>query len=119
MPFSIGKAVHDAATIIESSYANARIGLILEVDDDTVCLGFPNEYAQVVLNLLANAKDAIQERHVPDGRVVVRIERDNRDARLTVTDNGGGIPAEALPKVFDPYFTTHDQGTGIGLYMRA
>ena len=117
LPFSIGKAVRDAAMIIESSYANARIGLILEVDDDTVCLGFPNEYAQVVLNLLANAKEAIQEGHVPDGRVVVRIERDDRDARLTITDNGGGIPAEALPKVFDPYFTTRDQGTGIGLYM--
>lgn len=116
-PFSLATAVRDAIMIVDSSYAHAGIDLVLEVDADAVCSGFPNEYSQVVLNLLANAKDAIIEHRVAHGRVVIRIEQADRQALLTVTDNGGGIPPDVLHKVFDPYFTTRDKGTGIGLYM--
>jgi C4-dicarboxylate-specific signal transduction histidine kinase len=50
---------------------------------------------------------------------MIRVFHDNRLAVTTVADNAGGIDADVLPKVFDPYFTTKEpgKGTGIGLYM--
>lgn len=116
-PFAISGAARDAMAIIDSSYASARIELVLEVEHDAQVQGFHNEYAQVVLNLLSNAKDAILSRGIQGGRVVLRVDQLGDEARLEVTDNGGGIPEDVLPKVFDPYFTTREKGTGIGLYM--
>jgi PAS domain S-box-containing protein len=115
--FSLARAVRDAMMIVDLSYAHAKIALELEPGEDVVCFGFPNEYAQVVLNLLGNAKNAIVERKIPAGRVTIRIGRAGRNGRLILCDNGGGIPADALPRIFEPYFTTREQGTGIGLNM--
>ncbi len=52
-----------------------------------------------------------------NGEIRVNLVESNGNAVLTVEDNAGGIPDTILPKLFDPYFTTKDQGSGIGLYM--
>jgi len=74
-----------------------------------------NELMQVVLNILNNAKENFNDKKI-DQRVI-EIEIQNRS--LSICDNGGGIPTEVLPKIFDPYFSTkHEKnGTGLGLYM--
>jgi signal transduction histidine kinase len=69
-----------------------------------------------VLNVLNNAKEAIVTRGI-SGKVLIHDERGADTVTITIHDNGGGIPEEILPKVFDPYFTTKNKGTGIGLYM--
>jgi signal transduction histidine kinase len=71
----------------------------------------------VLLNLLGNAKEAIIARHPPGGVVTLRLSHDATHATLVVTDNGGGIPAAAMEHIFEPYFSTKELGTGIGLYM--
>jgi signal transduction histidine kinase len=97
----------------------------VECESDTTVLSYENEFKQVVLNLMTNAKDAIIERRekglmeeeglikiefcgTPEGKVIVRV-----------SDNGGGIPPEIIDRIFEPYYTTKEQGkgTGIGLYM--
>lgn len=87
------------------------------MERDASVMGFPNEYAQVVANILGNAKDTIQERKVQNGRVEIVIGQDDVYADVDIRDNGGGIAEDVLEKVFDPYFTTREKGTGIGLYM--
>jgi hypothetical protein len=91
-----------------------------------VAMGFPNEFKQVILNLLGNAKDAILARRKKEttekyepGKIVIAISSDTGRTVVTVRDNGGGIPEDIIGRVFDPYFTTksRDTGTGIGLYM--
>jgi signal transduction histidine kinase len=89
--------------------------------------GMPNQLTQVVVNLLANARDAIVERSDTPlgrlrsvrGRIRVSLAADiaAREFRLVVADNGGGIPAEILGRIFDPFFTTKEvnKGTGLGL----
>ncbi len=116
-PFLISSAVKAALSIVESAFANHHIGIVFTVHDEAVSDGFANEYTQVLLNLLSNAKEAIEGRGRTPGRVDISLQADETVARLTVRDNGGGIPADILPKIFDPYFTTRDHGTGIGLYM--
>ncbi len=115
--FSIKAVVADTLSILELSYKNHNITVTTDIEQDVSLLGYPNEYGQVVLNLLTNAKDALINQDMPDRSIRIRIALEGENACLCVTDNAGGIPADILPKIFDPYFTTKEKGTGIGLYM--
>jgi signal transduction histidine kinase len=66
---------------------------------------------RAVRNLIENALRA----SAGGGRVVVRVEQTDGFARIVVRDTGPGVPPELLPRIFDPYFSTHDAGTGLGL----
>ncbi|HKI06729.1 MAG TPA: ATP-binding protein [Thermoanaerobaculia bacterium] len=66
---------------------------------------------RAVRNLIENALRA----SAGGGRVVVRIEQTNGLAKIAVQDSGPGVPPDHLPRIFDPYFSTHDTGTGLGL----
>lgn len=79
--------------------------------------GYPNEFKQVLLNLISNSRDALTGRS--ERRIDISIKRNGDKIRLDVEDTGGGISAEILDRIFDPYFTTKGStgGTGIGLYM--
>jgi len=116
-PFSLLNAVHNALELVEASFKNHEIAIELKASGDAEVQGFANEYAQVLLNLLGNARDAIIEHHVKPGRVGIEVRRDGENGYVVVRDNGGGIAEEVLGKIFDPYFTTREKGTGIGLYM--
>lgn len=66
---------------------------------------------------MTNAKEAILVRNINNGKITLTLQKKEKIAQLTVTDNGGGISEEVLPRLFDPYFSTKETGTGIGLYM--
>ncbi|HEY0781068.1 MAG TPA: ATP-binding protein, partial [Thermoanaerobaculia bacterium] len=67
--------------------------------------------SRAVRNLLENALRA----SLGGGRVVVRLEQNGTRATIAVRDSGPGVPPDLLPRIFDPYFSTHDTGTGLGL----
>lgn len=119
--FSIKETVLSAATLLKSRFGGGIIQLNLPQNDETVA-GFRNDLRQVIINLLGNACDAIESQMrghgLKRGEIHVEIVRIDRRIELRICDNGGGIPAEALGKIFEPYFSTKgDKGTGIGLYM--
>jgi len=66
---------------------------------------------QVILNLVLNALQILPN----DGSVVVRTAIETEELIVEVADNGPGIPAEIRPRVFDPFFTTREEGMGLGL----
>lgn len=70
-----------------------------------------DELGQIFSNLFANALFEMKE----GGTLSVRLESDEKEALITVSDTGGGIPEEHLNNIFDPFFTTKDRGTGFGL----
>jgi PAS domain S-box-containing protein len=85
--------------------------------------GYLNEFKQVLLNIFNNAKDAIEERQIrgeiSKGFIEIHIYPEKERIKILITDNGGGIPVEIRERIFEPYFTTKEEGkgTGIGLYM--
>ena len=117
--FPAAEILEQTLTILQGAFVAAKVEVEVEADPETEIFGIPNEYSQVILNILMNAKDALLERGVANPKIEVRLFRENGRAVLTVQDNAGGIPPEIMEKVFDPYFTTKgpDQGTGIGLFM--
>lgn len=117
--FAISETVHKALEFVSSSLSNNCIQVELEDDTTVTTVGYQNEYAQVLLNILSNARETSLERRVPAPLISIRITSENEHSVLYVTDNCGGIAPDIMPKIFDPYFTTRapDKGTGIGLYM--
>lgn len=115
--FLPAQAIREAQLLVADSLMHYRIDLSLELDEAVRLLGFPNEFAQVILNLLVNAKDAILAQTKNQGLIRIKLYREGEELVVTVIDNGGGVPAEYLERVFEPYFSTKQQGSGIGLHM--
>ncbi len=78
----------------------------------------PHQLQQVFLNIINNARQAI-ESYRSDGLIQVTTEKSGNNIRITLKDNGPGIPEHNLSRVFDPFFTTKEvgQGTGLGLSL--
>lgn len=117
--FSIKDSIDLAVGFITPALRTHSIAVELDVDPALAAVGYPKEYAQVLLNLLGNARNALAERKIEKPRIELRAFSEGAQAVVTVTDNAGGIPAPNLARIFEPYFTTRQTlgGTGIGLYM--
>jgi len=117
--FLAGEVLAKTVSILDAAFEELKLKIDVSTDREAVVYGCPNEYSQVILNILVNAKDAILERKVANPKIAARLFREEGRTVLTITDNAGGIPAEIMDRIFDPYFTTKepDQGTGIGLFM--
>ena len=81
--------------------------------DLPLVLGGLVEIEQVLVNLLLNARDALETQ--PQRRVEIRARQHGQNVVLTITDTGTGIPPELLSRIFDPFFTTKPSGKGTGL----
>jgi C4-dicarboxylate-specific signal transduction histidine kinase len=106
-------------SLIEDSFKNEHIRIKFIEKSEPVVVGYRNEYAQVILNILNNARDVFKERNIKDPKVSITIFSEGGRAVVTIADNAGGIPEEIMGKIFDPYFTTKgpQAGTGVGLFM--
>ncbi|MDP3021900.1 MAG: response regulator [Sulfuricurvum sp.] len=124
-PFDMAVAVHKTIDIIGKTLENHNIDLVLDgVEEGGFMIdGYRNELQQVILNLLNNAKDALCSN---DGEGVgaekwihISIEEKKKMCVLSIEDNGGGIPESIIERIFEPYYTTKQEGkgTGVGLYM--
>jgi PAS domain S-box-containing protein len=116
--FRVNQVIASALQLTKASFDSNQIRTELRLVDDPVIYGFPNEYSQVVLNILTNAKDALVESRVENPLVVLSTFVEEGRSVVTISDNAGGIPEDLIVKVFDPHFSTKGpQGTGIGLFM--
>ncbi|MCI4624891.1 MAG: PAS domain-containing sensor histidine kinase [Candidatus Magnetoovum sp. WYHC-5] len=126
--FSIKQAISELVDMFSEMYKKNNIKILLEdFSNPQITLssiGYPNEFKQVLLNIINNSKDAIINRRVIDGHffegyihILCSEEWDN--ICILIKDNGGGIKDDIMDKIFTPYFSTKkpDAGTGLGLYM--
>lgn len=97
--------------------ANAEISFEYDLPDDPVmalCDG--RLVGQAVVNLVKNAVEAITESTEPkEGKIIVRVAKDEAEARIEVIDNGKGLPKKDRARLTEPYMTTRVKGTGLGL----
>jgi len=114
IPFNLGSAINDTASIITPQLNLESIVLHIMGDGDEI-IGYKSEFQQVILNIISNAKDAILEKGIQHGEIVIVIE----GRKISIEDNGGGVDEANVGRIFEPYFTTKEQGkgTGMGLYI--
>jgi PAS domain S-box-containing protein len=117
--FSIKEAIDKALLFIKPALRLEAIEVDFYSDPLLAAYGYPKEYAQVLLNILSNAREAFKERGVVKPKISIQAIAEDGNAVVTVTDNAGGIPDANIGRIFDLYFTTREPsgGTGIGLYM--
>jgi C4-dicarboxylate-specific signal transduction histidine kinase len=117
--FLVKDSIDKALTFVMPVFRRFGIEVDIDADAQLLAFGYPKEYAQVLLNILANAKDAFIEKKVENPRINIKAYADGDNTVVTIKDNAGGVPDLSIESVFDLYFTTKESsgGTGIGLYM--
>ncbi|HEY5925994.1 MAG TPA: ATP-binding protein [Kofleriaceae bacterium] len=110
--FDLGSLVAETVQVARGDQNFSDIEIIAAVDDPLPIHADPAKLRQVVWNLVRNAADAAGG---GGKRVEVEARRDGAGARITVADNGPGIPEALLGRIFDPFVTTKQKGTGLGL----
>lgn len=119
-PTDLTRLIGDSLLLLEREMNKYRIQVDYELAEVPEVMAVGNEIQQVLMNLLTNARQAM----TAGGEIRIRLSHDpaSNTVDLLIRDNGSGIPAEKLPRIFDPYFSTKDGpdesgkgGTGLGL----
>ena len=115
--FCAKKSLDEVIEIIGRQIFYAHINLSVTCKEDFVPVyGYENEFKQVLLNIINNAKNKITN-NSQGKNIIISVKSREYDTQIKISDDGGSIPKDILPFVFDPYFTTSKEGTGLGLYM--
>jgi len=116
--FPIGEWLEHIRLLLRDQLENRKIQLELKIDPKVRDLtGDKKLLTQVIINILNNAMEALEE--IPENRKVrlsVGISKQNR-IQIRIANNGPSIPEESIEKIFIPFFTTKEQGSGIGLSL--
>ncbi|QKF72624.1 7TMR-DISM-7TM domain-containing two-component system sensor histidine kinase [Aliarcobacter faecis] len=115
--FYISIAIQKAIDIMKPIFKDKKIDFKFEIKNDKELNSYENEYSQVILNLLTNAKDVLIAKNIENPEIKIVLDIKDETSIVLVMDNGGGIEKKNIDLIFDPYFTTKQKGSGIGLYM--
>jgi len=117
--FRACETIADIYTLIEPQFRKHNIKVVIHPHEHFIIFGVKNEFKQVCLNILNNAKDALIERSQEEKRIDVYYDKDNEYRKIIVEDNAGGIDSSLLPdKLFSIFQSTKgEKGTGLGLYI--
>ena len=116
--FEIQESIDNVLKIIGSVLEHNNVQLEINNQDLLEIYGNKNEFSQVLMNLIINARDAFESNNISYPVIKVDVTSFKGKVRIDIEDNAGGIPNDIIDNIFDPYFTTKDEkGTGIGLYL--
>ncbi len=112
--------IKEAILILAEEFKDAKIEY--EIDDRCTSIEFKtlkDELLQAIINIITNSRDALVQNSIKEPKIKIVCINDKKVISIAISDNGGGIDDEILPKIFTPYFSTKSEknGTGLGLYM--
>jgi two-component system sensor histidine kinase HydH len=110
----LGSIVAHVCTLLRPEAAAREIEIVPRIPESLPAItADPVRLAQALLNLVINAMQAVSRK----GQIEVAVRANAGAVQVTVHDNGPGIPQEKLAAIFDPYFTTKPEGSGLGLWI--
>ncbi len=116
--FDVKEKIEETINMLNAQLDNYEINIIINNKSFSV-IGYVSEFQQVILNIINNAKDELIKKEITNKTIFIDIQNEDGLGIIKIQDNAGGIPNDILDRVFEPYFTTKEQGkgTGLGLYM--
>jgi C4-dicarboxylate-specific signal transduction histidine kinase len=115
-PASVAHAIEESARLLRHSLLQSGVELRLEIEPELpLTRANPIQLEQVFVNLISNARDALEGSSAPDPRIRIVARNIGETIEVRVEDNGSGMSEEVRRKIFDPFFTTKPVGKGTGL----
>ncbi|SFV59851.1 PUTATIVE TWO-COMPONENT SENSOR [hydrothermal vent metagenome] len=117
--FSVNESIQNVLRLVDGVISSENISIGYKSEHSYFTYGYANEFEQILLNLINNAKDALVEHEIEEKSIGILVTGDETAIVVCIEDNAGGVPEEIMDKIFDPYFSTKNEknGTGLGLYM--
>lgn len=116
--FQLLEQINSTINIISGGLKTHNIKLDIIIQKNPELIGYKNDYSQVLINIINNAKDVLVQRKIGNPYIKISIFEENGNIITTVEDNAGGIKVNPIEKIFDPFFTYEKiGGSGIGLFM--
>jgi len=115
--FNVYDELKKTIDFIKDSMDNNNIKITYLYDKEAFLKGNSNEFSQVILNIILNAKDMLIEKNIQDPLILINLQRYEYGFKIIINDNGGGIKIKPIEKIFDSYVTDKQNGTGIGLFI--
>jgi signal transduction histidine kinase len=117
-PLGLAQAVQNVLYLLEPELNRSLVAPhIIEHEPNATVQAEPVAVEQIIYNLLTNALHALQQVPAGERELAVEISRDANAGVITVSDSGPGIPADVLPRLFEPFFSTRGEGLGLGLSL--
>ena len=111
--------VEDAVRMNAGSMERHNIKMLREYSETPPVMVEKHKVLQILINLISNAKHACKDSGKPDKQIILRVMNGNERIKISVIDNGVGIPAENMTRIFNYGFTTRKDGHGFGLHNGA
>ncbi|WP_333805403.1 c-type heme family protein [Sulfurospirillum sp.] len=115
--FSAQEVIFQAKKLLSASLEKYAIDVSIDIQNNFIRSGYANEIVQVLINIMNNAKEAFMTHHSKDKQIKITAFLQNGVPIMTLENNAGHIDPAIIEKVFDPYFTTKESSSGLGLYM--
>lgn len=119
-PFRLSDVMKEIESLMKAQLQARGVRILYDALNPISVVSYKKELAHVLINIIANARDAYEGQHVDAKTIEIALTQDDDETiAIRIRDRAGGISPENMEKIFNPYFTTKDQGkgTGIGLYM--
>jgi CheY-like chemotaxis protein len=96
-----------------------KIKINLNIENNIVITGNRNKFIEILLAITSNSIELFEDMELDNKSIFVNVKKDRNNCKLYIYDNGNGMPALLINRVFEPYFTTKhkSQGKGLGLYL--
>jgi C4-dicarboxylate-specific signal transduction histidine kinase len=115
--FSITDSLEETLNLMRDLITINSVVIKRDYKDQPSLYGFSNELKQVLMNIIKNAIDAFEERNSKERIIILSIHRDEEMNFITIKDSAGGVLLENPDEVFNKFYTSKDDGTGLGLYL--
>ena len=107
----LDRLIEDLQPVLAGEISDSALQINYHIQRDVPIIGDTGQLTQVLMNLVRNAMEALED----SGTITITVKESNGCATLIVEDTGPGLPPELIDQIFQPFFTTKDQGTGLGL----
>jgi C4-dicarboxylate-specific signal transduction histidine kinase len=115
--FCVNECIDEVLQLLKDNVKHNGIDIKVLASNQYYINSLRGEFVQVMFNLLNNAKHALLKNNIENPHIVIEIFTESEHIIVRIKDNALGIKPEIMEKVFEPYFTTKEDGLGLGLYM--